>query len=175
MGCRAWRLYLTKDLTDQALGLQKQIYDGAIPSSNSLGLNLLLKLGRITENEDWLNLADQLGKLFSSELIRSGSSITMGMMALQFQMHQPGEIVVVEGNGNNSEIKDFLNTTFLPSMITLWKSEDSAIQNIAPFTKFYSSIDNKKAIYLCKNYSCEAPVSNLDDLVALLSHRKQSN
>ncbi len=167
--------YLTKDLTDQALGLQKQIYDGAIPSSNSLGLYLLLKLGRITENADWMNKADQLGKLFSSELIRSGSSITMGMMALQFQMHEPGEIVVVEGNGKNPEIKNFLNTTFLPSKIALWKSEDVGIHAIAPFTKLYSPIENNTAIYVCKNYTCEAPVSNLDDLVALLSHRKQSN
>lgn len=167
--------YLSKNTADQALGLQKQIYDGAIPSSNSLGLYLLLKLGRISENEDWLNKANQLGELFSSELIRSGSSITMGMMALQFQLHNPGELVIAEGSDDPKEIKNYIRSAFIPSMICLWKSADSDLEQIAPFTAQQSTLENKTTMYVCKNYTCEAPVSNLEELIALLSERKQSN
>lgn len=167
--------YLSKNTEDQALGLQKQIYDGAIPSSNSLGLYLLLKLGRISENEDWLNKANQLGALFSSELIRSGSSITMGMMALQFQLHNPGELVIAEGSDDPKEIKNYIRSAFMPSMIRLWKSADSDLEQIALFTAQQSTLENKTTMYVCKNYTCEAPVSNLEELIALLSERKQSN
>ncbi|MBO6794182.1 MAG: thioredoxin domain-containing protein [Balneolaceae bacterium] len=163
--------YLTKLTEDQALGLQKQIYDGAIPSSNSLGLYLLLQLGKITENQDWLNKADQLGKLFSSELIRSGSSITMGMMALQLMNHNPGEIVVAAGKDDTSDLRDYLKTEFLPSMITLWKSSDSELEELAPFTKLHTPKGEATRIYVCENYSCKAPVSNLDELIALLNRR----
>lgn len=167
--------YLSKNTDDQALGLQKQIYDGAIPSSNSLGLYLLLKLGRISENEDWLNKANQLGALFSSELIRSGSSITMGMMALQFQLHNPGELVIAEGSDDPKDIKNYIRSAFIPSTIRLWKSADSDLEQIAPFTAQQSTLENKTTMYVCKNYTCEAPVSNLEELIALLSERKQSN
>lgn len=167
--------YLSKNTDDQALGLQKQIYDGAIPSSNSLGLYLLLKLGRISESEDWLNKANQLGELFSSELIRSGSSITMGMMALQFQLHNPGELVIAEGSDDPKEIKNYIRSAFMPSMIRLWKSADSDLEQIALFTAQQSTLENKTTMYVCKNYTCEAPVSNLEELIALLSERKQSN
>ena len=76
--------FLSNDLSDQPLGLQKQIYDGAIPSSNSISLYCLIKLGRITGSQSYELKANKLGELFSTDLLRSGSSITMSMIALQF-------------------------------------------------------------------------------------------
>lgn len=99
----------------------------------------------------------------------------MGMMALQFQLHNPGELVIAEGSDDPKEIKNYIRSAFMPSMIRLWKSADSDLEQIALFTAQQSTLENKTTMYVCKNYTCEAPVSNLEELIALLSERKQSN
>jgi hypothetical protein len=152
----------------EPLGHQKQIFDGAIPSANSMGLLNILKLARITGRTQLAEKAHHLGCLFSHELIRSGSSITMSMMALQFQYHKPAEIVVVDGEKKDSEIPAFLQTQFLPSHICLLKAGKSTLSNIAPFTEVQVPVDGKTAVYVCENYACARPVLNLENLKEIL-------
>jgi len=160
--------YLTNNEADQPLGLQKQIYDGAIPSANSVGLFCLLKLGRITGNPSYEEKAQQLGAYFSADLIRAGSSITTSMMALQFIYQNSGEIVVASGEDGASDIKPYLQTEFIPNKIILWKEEDNQLSEIAPFTELQKPADEQTRIFVCENYTCEQPVSSLDDLKSLL-------
>src|SRR5690554_1177395 len=103
--------YLTKDKTDQALGLQKQIFDGAIPSANSVAMLNLIRLGRITGDTKLEEKANKIGEFFSSELIRSGSSITLAMCALQFVHHQAKEVIISEGESDVNPFIKALKTT----------------------------------------------------------------
>ena len=120
--------FLSNDLSDQPLGLQKQIYDGAIPSSNSIGLYCLIKLGRITGSQRYELKANKIGELFSTDLLRSGSSITMSMMALQFLYHNSGEIIVIPGKNDDKDLKYFLQTEFIPSKIICWMNSDTRLK-----------------------------------------------
>lgn len=160
--------YLTNDHSDQPLGLQKQIYDGAIPSSNSVGLMCLVKISRITGDQSYEEKAHLLGEFFSSDLIRSGSSITMSMMALQFLNQNSGEIVVATGNNDKSELKEFLLAEFIPNKIILWKNSPDELIEIAKFTAQQNQKNGATQIYVCENYACDQPVSNLEELRAKL-------
>lgn len=161
--------FLTPEHSDQPLGLQKQIYDGAIPSANSVGLFCLTRLGRITGNKVYEDKAQNIGEFFSADLIRNGSSISMGMIALQFLHHNSGEIVVAAGDQDSKQIKEFLQTEFLPSKIILWKEAEMPLDSISPFTKVQNPKNGYTQIYSCKNYSCDQPVGNVEDLITLLS------
>jgi uncharacterized protein YyaL (SSP411 family) len=156
--------YLTNDLSDQPLGLQKQIYDGAIPSANSVGFYCLLKLSRITGNQDYESKANQMGEYFSSDLIRSGSSITMSMMALQFLYHKSGEIVIAVGDEKSESMKKFIQTEFNPSKIILWKDNPEDLNKIAEFTQNQNPKGAETQVYVCENYACDRPISSLEEL-----------
>jgi len=156
--------YLTTDKTDQPLGLQKQIYDGAIPSANSVGFYCLTKIGRITGDSKYEKMANQLGEYFSADLIRSGSSITMSMMALQFLNHNSGEIVVAIGDRDFEEIREFIQSEFIPNKVLLWKENPDELKKIASFTSSHISKNGETQIYVCENYACYKPVSKLDEL-----------
>lgn len=160
--------FLSNDLSAQPLGLQKQIYDGAIPSSNSIGLYCLIKLGRITGSQDYELKANKLGELFSTDLLRSGSSITMSMIALQFLHHHSGEIVVIPGKNNSKELKYFLQTEFMPSKIICWMNSNSRFKEIIFFNTFKKSENEETQIYMCKNQTCELPVHSIDELKKML-------
>ncbi len=151
---------------DQPLGRQKQIYDGAVPSSNSVAFLNLIRLGRFTGNTELEEKANQLGECFSSDLIRSGSSSTMSMMALQFLFNDPKEVIIAEGKNGSSEFVKHFQTTFDPFRILLFNptEKDEILSKIAPYLENQPARNDKTTLYICRNYSCEKPVFEITDL-----------
>lgn len=152
--------------TDQPLGRQKQIYDGAVPSSNSVALLNLIRLGRYTGDTELEEKANEIGKFFSADLIRSGSSSTMSMMALQFLYNDSKEVIIAEGENDSLEFIRFFHSKFDPSKILIFKPSktDKELLLIAPFLKNQPAIDQKTTIYVCRNYSCEKPIFDINNL-----------
>ena len=151
---------------DQPLGRQKQIYDGAVPSSNSVAFLNLIRLGRFTGNTELEEKANQLGKCFSSDLIRSGSSSTMSMMALQFLFNDPKEVIIAEGKNGASEFIKHFQTNFDPFRVLLFNTikKDETLLEMAPYLENQPALNNKTTLYICRNYSCEKPVFEILDL-----------
>ncbi|MEQ9309977.1 MAG: thioredoxin domain-containing protein [Balneolaceae bacterium] len=151
---------------DQPLGRQKQIYDGAVPSSNSVAFMNLIRLGRFTGNTELEEKADQIGKCFSSDLIRSGSSSTMSMMALQFLFNDSKEVIIAEGSNEPSEFVRHFQTIFDPFKILLLNpiERDSVLLELAPYLENQPPINEKTTLYICRNYSCEKPVFDISDI-----------
>ena len=164
--------YSSSDEADLVLGAQKPVFDGAVPSANSMALVNLLRLGKITGNTHYDELVEQTGKLFSSELIRSGSSITMGMMALQFIHHSPKEIIVAENAASQSsaEIIRYLRSAYLPQKVLVHNPgvEKDPIFTLCNYLTHNPALNDDTTIYVCRNYSCEKPVNSLSALKELL-------
>lgn len=162
-------VYFSVNDEDQPLGRQKQIYDGAIPSANSVAMLNLVRLGKITGNTELEEKANALGKFFSSDLIRSGSSTTMSMMALQFLYHSPKEIVIAEGKEDIKPFKDLIHQKFVPSKVLLVRpfKEDAELYSISGFLKHQTPVDDNTTVYICKNYSCDKPITDLKKIEEL--------
>lgn len=162
--------FLSVKDNDQPLGRQKQIFDGAIPSSNSVAFQNLIRLGRFTGDTNLEEKANQLGELFSNELIRSGSSITVSMMALQFLHHDPKEIVIAEGDNDATEIIKELHSRFIPNKVLLFRPKEGLeeLTEIAGFVEAQTPIENQTSVYICRNYACEKPVTELPKLQSAL-------
>jgi len=59
--------YFTPDDGEKLLVCRKEIYDGAVPSGNSVEAFDLLRLGRITANPDFEERAMAIGRAFSGQ------------------------------------------------------------------------------------------------------------
>ena len=161
--------FLTDVKTEELLGKQKQIYDGAIPSSNSVAMNCFLKLSRLTGNTDFENYVNSIGECFSSDLIRSGSSITHGLQAVQYLNNQPKEIVLVNNSDLSPEFKSSIAEIFSPFKVCLFKNvNDSGISNSADFTSKMNLINNDLTFFYCSNFRCEKPFNDEKHLQNLL-------
>lgn len=149
--------YFSVNDVDQPLGRQKQIYDGAIPSANSVSLFNLIRLGRYTGDTSYEDKAHLLGKFFSSDLIRSGSSMTMSMIALQFLYQNSKEIVIAEGSSFSKELIQEIRQKFIPSKILLFRPSnlDDPIFGLSEFIKGLVPENGKTTLYVCSNYQCE--------------------
>ncbi len=165
--------YFTSNDAEELISRQKEIYDGAIPSGNSVaGLNLL-KLSRITGNVEYEKKADQLGKAFSETISSGPMAYTLFMMGLDFGLGPSYEVVIV-GDPKAEDTKSMIEAirkSYSPSKVVLLrgKEENAEIIEFADFTKGQSSIDGKSTAYVCLNHVCNLPTTDVTKMLKLLS------
>lgn len=166
--------YLTSDEAEELLLIRKkEIYDGALPSGNSVGMLDLLRLARMTANTDYEIKAMELGKAFSGTVTRSPAAYTMLMQALDFAIGPDSEVVII-GDREAEDTKAMFETLgkeFLPNKVVIFrpaKEEHSEIMSLAPYTRDMSDKNGKVTAYVCRNYSCELPTTEKERMLELL-------
>ena len=167
-------LYLTPEDGESLLVRKKEIYDGAIPSGNSVAMLNLLRLGRMTSTSDWEVKAAAIGRAFSRSVRQSPSAHSQLMVALDFGLG-PCYEVVIAGNAQAEDTRAMakaLRTLFLPNKVVLLNAgeqESSEIAQLAPFIRNQPSIGSKATAYVCLNYSCSSPTTDVVRMLELLN------
>jgi uncharacterized protein YyaL (SSP411 family) len=167
-------LYLTPEDGEGLLVRKKEIYDGAIPSGNSVAMLNLLRLGRMTANSELEGKAAKIGHAFSGSVKQLPSAHTQLMVALDFGIG-PCYEVVIAGNAQAEDTKAMvkaLRTRFLPTKVVLLNPSEQKspkIAQLAEFTKNQSSIGGKATAYVCLNYNCKLPTTDINKMLELLN------
>ena len=169
-------------LTDKNAGdlpiRPKEIYDGAIPSANSVSLLNLLRLSRMTGNPKWENLADKMTHAFSGTVNRQPTAFTYFLMGYDFAMSESREVVLTgkaEDAGTRRMIET-LNRHFSPNKVVLLKSDQHGrkLSEISGFVDGLQVIEGKTTAHVCKGFSCKEPTSDLDSMVRQVLDKVQN-
>lgn len=154
----------------------KEIYDGAMPSGNSVAMLNLIRLGLMTGNAEYEEKAQKMARAFSISVKPSPAAYTFMMCALDFAMGPSFEVVVV-GKENSEDTKTMLKAlrkNYAPDKVVLFRSdteEKPAISKLAPFTEFQHSKNGKATAYVCLDYVCKLPVTDPEKMLALLNEK----
>jgi len=164
--------YFTANDAEKLLTRSKDVYDGAIPSGNSTSFNNLLKLGRLTANSKFEDLASKMSKTFSDVVNNAPSGTTMMLQGINFALGNSSEVIIV-GNLKSDDSKTLLqklNSNFIPNKVVLFKNNDNQedLEHIAPFTKDYEIEDENLMVYVCKNFNCNMPTNEIKTVLELL-------
>ncbi|WP_455369552.1 thioredoxin domain-containing protein [[Eubacterium] cellulosolvens] len=165
--------YFSSDDSETILVRKKEIYDGAIPSGNSVQMLNLLRLSRITANIELEKKSIQICKSFSNIVKKSPSSFTQLMVALDFLLG-PSYEVVIAGNSNADDTKNMLKVlraNYLPNKILLLnptEEESPKIHKIVHHITKQPSIDGQATSYICTNYSCKEPTTDVKKMIKML-------
>jgi uncharacterized protein YyaL (SSP411 family) len=151
---------------------RKEIYDGAVPSGNSVMLMNLLRLARITGRPDLEKKASRLAEAFSPEVGGQPRMYTEFLRGLDFALGPSREVVVV-GKWEAPDARDLLNALrgiYLPNTVTLFKPTDrtepgQVLERLAPFTKDMDVGGGRAAAYVCSGGTCHRPVSSAAELL----------
>jgi hypothetical protein len=166
--------YFTADDAEELIVRQKEIYDGAIPSGNSVAVSNLFRLARITANTDFEDKANKIMLAFSKDVESAPSGYTQMMIALGFGIGPSYEIVIV-GNPEAEDTKEMLASLgkhFIPYKVVLLKRDDQEtadITSIAEYTEYHSSFEGKATAYVCLDFACKMPVTNTEEMLKLLN------
>ncbi|MFC1970633.1 thioredoxin domain-containing protein [Chloroflexota bacterium] len=166
-------LYFTADDGERLFFRQKEIYDGAVPSGNSVAMLNLLRLGRITASADLEEKAAKIGQAFHTNVSQLPSAYTQFMVAFDFAVGSSYEVVIA-GSSQGDDTKKMLNAIrgiFVPNKIVILHLTDQkppGITDIVPLIKDYSSKNGKAIAYVCLNYNCQLPTKDVGSVLRLL-------
>ncbi len=147
---------------------QKDIYDGAIPSGNSVMALNLLRLSKMTGNQDYDKQAQSIFTAFSKSLHQYPSGHSFLLMALDFATTSTSEVVIAMGKSEqkNGAMLKALNARFMPHTVILQRTgDDDPITKLAPFTALQKAVDQRDTAYVCRNFACQAPTNDIDVMI----------
>ena len=155
--------YLTADDAEKLLVRPKSMYDGAIPSGNSVQMINLLRLARMTGRTEFEAVAEKTADAFAESINRSPSGFAQALQALQFAQGPSVEIVIAgeRGAADTEAMIEAVRSIYLPTRVVILKEpDDPAIEKIASYTKEQKQINGKATVYICRNFACEAPLTD---------------
>ena len=166
-------LYFTADDGEPLLSRRKEAYDGAIPSANSVAMANLLRLGRMTADPALEEQAAAIGQTFAGTVRAAPMGYTQLLQAVNFGLGPAYEVVIVgeEDAPDTQAMLRALRRSFTPNKVVLFRPPGDApeIAALAEFTRYQYSLDGKATAYVCQNYACERPTTDVEEMLALLS------
>lgn len=156
--------YFTGKDSEQLIAQDKEIYDGAIPSGNSVAAVMLTRLGYLTGETHYLDHAEEMYYAFYDDIHRYAAGSPFFLQSLQL-MENPTTEVVILGDRKDSELQGFiekLQNSFLPNKTLLVANHSEDFTRIAPFAKEYKKMGNQATVYICENFACKQPTTNLE-------------
>jgi hypothetical protein len=164
-------LYMTADDSEKLLVRSKTIYDGAIPSGNSVAVFNLLRLGHMTGKADYLTKAERIIKSFSAEIAQHPAGHCQLMVALEFALNPNYEVVIV-GHPQRKDTMSMLaalGKPFLPEKVVLFRPADheaaAEITGIASFTLSMTAKNGRATAYVCREFACKLPTTRIDQML----------
>ena len=143
----------------------KDYYDSAIPSGNSAAIYSLFKLGKITGNDDWINIAHQTLKAFSSQAKKNPTSFTYMLTGLLFDLKSSKELIIVVDKKEHDykSILKKIKKEYYPNFIIILKdiNDKDLVENIAPWIDSYMVINGKPTYFVCTNFTCKQPTNDI--------------
>jgi uncharacterized protein YyaL (SSP411 family) len=158
--------------SEQLIARPKEVYDGAVPSGNSVAALNLLRLGRLTGNRELEVEAEQVLGAFAERVKGYPLGHAYMLMAWMFAQGGGKEIVLV-GDRQDPKMKGFvelLHRSFLPYTLVAVKSADEAeaLKQLIPYTEGQNMVDSKATAYICENFACRAPVTEQSEFERLI-------
>jgi uncharacterized protein YyaL (SSP411 family) len=151
----------------------KEADDMAEPSPNSVTALNLLRIGYMLDQSDAREHAEQTIAAFAKELEKSPGSMPQMALALSWSRLKPKQVVIA-GNTDDGATKTMLREVhrhFVPHEILILADGGAGQKFFADhveFMKAVDKIDNKATAYVCENFVCQLPTTDVKKLGELL-------
>ncbi len=165
--------YFTADDSEELLVRQKDAYDGAIPSGNSVSMMNLLRLARLLGDEEFESLSALIPEAFSGIIARSPTGFSFMLSGLDYALGPSHEVVIAGGLDEEDTLMmlEELRNRFLPNTVVLLRSDEDVskkLNSLAPFSKFYDRVNDKTTVHVCINHNCKLPTNDIGQMLKLL-------
>lgn len=138
---------------------KKEIYDGAVPSSNSVAIYNFYRLSDLTENEKYREISEKSLRFFNQAISRYPALYSFGAISVLYHIHRSVTVVLV---GNTIEdvsmMKKAVEDSRSPFISVRYEQAGS----------LYGLINNLPTAYVCKGSVCLAPISDIESFYEIL-------
>ncbi len=149
----------------------KELYDGAIPSGNSVAALCLSRLARLLGDSELQKTADKQLQYIASEISAYPSAHCFSLMALMSEEYPAAELICVSsGMHTPTELIHLLEhePCFNLNLVLKNKANSETLKKIAPYSDSYDVPESGTRYYLCKGQSCAPPENDANKISAML-------
>ncbi len=166
--------YFTAKQGEDLITRQKEIYDGAIPSGNSVSMLNLLRLSQITGDQEYERKADIISRVFAESVRNNPSAHTFLMLAVDFAIGPTYSLVISGDTGKEDTLKllESIRKQFLPNKTLIYRAteqENPPIDEIVDYIIFFYKYLDKATAYICINKTCKPPTNEIDKMFEYLN------
>ncbi len=163
--------YLYSKNSEKLLVRPKEIYDGATPSGNAVASLTLNLLYYITGEDRYKDLVDKQFKFFATN-IKSGPMYHLFSVIAYMYNISPVKEITLAYNEKDEDFYKFineLNNRYIPFSIVTLNDKSNEIEKINKNIKDKIAIKDKATVYICQNYACREPITDLEEFKLVLA------
>jgi len=170
---KAGGLYFYGKDGEELFARNKEVYDGAMPSGNSVAALNLLRIARLASDAGLSRIADRQLEAFAGTVERYPAGHAMMLIAMDFALHASGEIVIA-GSPHDAAARKMIEAArsgFRPHTAVLFAqdgAEGDRLRALVPAVGDKRPVDGRATAYVCENFACRAPVTDIDELARML-------
>jgi uncharacterized protein YyaL (SSP411 family) len=166
--------FFTAEDAELLLTRQKETYDGAIPSGNSVAMLNLLRLAQLTGNDNYEKKADHLGRVFAESVRANPVAHSLMMVAVDYAVGPTYSLVIAgdEGKDDTNSMLNEVRKQFLPNKSLIFRPTEKLnpeIDNLSNYIQFFDKYEGMATAYVCINKTCKAPTNDINKALEYLS------
>lgn len=145
----------------------KSFYDGATPSGNSAATLAFLRLAELTGDATLRAKAEQTLRLCRDFMEQAPQALSYMLSALDFYLGLTPQIAIIgrKGDLRTHQLLEKIRARFLPNkIIAVGEPDDVEHAALIPLLRGKSLVNGAPAVYLCQNYSCQVPITEVTEL-----------
>ncbi|PJA78980.1 MAG: hypothetical protein CO149_02390, partial [Nitrospirae bacterium CG_4_9_14_3_um_filter_51_5] len=144
--------------------------DGATPSGNAVAASALARLSFHGDREDFRTAATNAIRAYGQQIGQVPRGFPKSLMVVDLLLRGPVELAFVgtPGDKGYDQLRSAVNACFVPYRI-LAHQQDLESESTHPLLAGKTTIHGKAALYVCKNFACQAPITDPQAVPSALS------
>ncbi|WP_270182265.1 thioredoxin domain-containing protein [Alkalihalobacillus sp. CinArs1] len=158
--------YLYGHDADELIARPKDVHDGALPSGNSVAALQLLRLSKLTGETKYEEWGNKMFTAFAGDVSSYPSGHAYFLMSKLLTVSSPKEAVVIgdKEDEKTRKVQTFFQREFLPELTVLVTDDPSKLREAATFASEFEK-QRETVVYLCENFTCSMPTSEIDHII----------
>jgi uncharacterized protein YyaL (SSP411 family) len=169
--------FYTADDHEALISRQKDIQDSSVPSASAMAATMLLRLGKLCGRSEYLDAAQRTLTSCAELMERHPTAAGQMLLALDFHLGPTPELVVTgpASDADTDRIVADLHRRHWPNKVMARRPSQGAMSSALD-----GLFDGKSApapgptLYVCEGFTCQAPVTGKDAILAELDRVSKS-
>jgi uncharacterized protein len=155
----------TSDDHETLITRPRDLQDNATPSGNAMAITVLLKLDGLTNNLRYVDIVHRALVQMQPMMAQYPLGFGQWLQALSYALSQPGEIAII-GDPESADTQALLRVVrdgYRPFQVVALGAPDTQPPAI-PLLQDRGLVDGQPTAYVCRNFTCQAPVTDTERL-----------
>jgi hypothetical protein len=166
--------YHTADDSEELITRSVSPFDGAEPSGNGVAAQVMVRLAKLTGDAGWRESAERALKRFGEAIDRQPGGTAALLLALDALIHEDGEIAFVgdpASERTRALVRPVLRAYLPGTVFALRAPDDEEAAREIPLLEGKGPVDGAPAVYVCRNFACQAPVTSPEEVATAVAGR----